>query len=50
MAETRVPFADLLWQWREIRAAVEPKLANLFERSAFSLGPYVVEFEESFAT
>jgi dTDP-4-amino-4,6-dideoxygalactose transaminase len=44
-----VPFTDLGWQWDQIRAEVTPRLEDLFSRSAFSLGPYVEEFEHAFA-
>lgn len=44
-----VPFADLSFQWREIRAEVEPELQELFAKSAFCLGPWVQKFEQSFA-
>lgn len=44
-----VPFMDLAWQWREIQDAVTPRLRELFDQSAFSLGPYVEEFERAFA-
>lgn len=44
-----VPFMDLGWQWRQIRDEVMPRLEHLFAESAFSLGPYVEEFEQAFA-
>lgn len=44
-----VPFMDLAWQWQQIRGEVLPLLEEVFERSAFSLGPYVEEFENAFA-
>jgi dTDP-4-amino-4,6-dideoxygalactose transaminase len=44
-----VPFMDLGWQWRQIRDEVMPRLELLFAASAFSLGPYVEEFEQAFA-
>ena len=49
MHQTRVPFADLSFQWREIAADVMPALAGLFERSQFCLGPTVEAFERDFA-
>lgn len=49
VSEVVVPFVDLSWQWREIRDDVMPRLQELFEHSAFSLGPYVEEFEQAFA-
>ena len=33
----------------EIAADVLPEVQDLFERSAFCLGPYVARFEEAFA-
>jgi dTDP-4-amino-4,6-dideoxygalactose transaminase len=44
-----VPFMDLGCQWREIAADVLPEVQDLFERSAYCLGPYVTRFEEAFA-
>jgi dTDP-4-amino-4,6-dideoxygalactose transaminase len=44
-----VPFTDLSFQWREIRAGVMPELEELFEKSAFSLGYAVEAFEKEFA-
>jgi dTDP-4-amino-4,6-dideoxygalactose transaminase len=44
-----VPFMDLGWQWRQIRTELMPRLEQLFAASAFSLGPYVEEFEQEFA-
>lgn len=49
MSSVVVPFMDLGWQWGEIRSEVMPRLEELFASSAFSLGPYVEEFEQSFA-
>jgi dTDP-4-amino-4,6-dideoxygalactose transaminase len=40
---------DLGCQWREIAADVLPEVQELFERSAFCLGPYVERFEDAFA-
>lgn len=45
----RVPFNDLTFQWREIAADVRRDIEGLFERSAFSAGPYVQAFEEEIA-
>lgn len=45
----RVPFADLAWQWAQIRAEAMPELGRLFESSAFCLGPWVAKFEASVA-
>lgn len=44
-----VPFMDLGWQWRAIATDAMPEIQDLFERSAFCLGPYVTRFEEAFA-
>ncbi len=44
-----VPFMDLGWQWREIAADALPEIQDLFEQSAYCLGPYVTRFEEAFA-
>jgi dTDP-4-amino-4,6-dideoxygalactose transaminase len=44
-----VPFMDLSCQWRVIGEAALPEIMDLFERSAFCLGPFVSRFEEAFA-
>jgi dTDP-4-amino-4,6-dideoxygalactose transaminase len=44
-----VPFSDLGWQWRQIRAAALPELARLFEAGAFCLGPWTERFEAEIA-
>ncbi len=49
MSDAMIPFMDLGWQWGQIRDEVMPRLEELFSRSAFSLGPYVEEFEQAFA-
>jgi dTDP-4-amino-4,6-dideoxygalactose transaminase len=49
-AAERVPFNDLTFQWREIAADVRVDLEALFQRSAFSAGPFVQAFEEEIAT
>ena len=48
-AAMQVPFVDLAPQWRQVRARVLPEIERLFEASAFSLGPWVAEFEEALA-
>lgn len=48
-AVPRIPFADLSWQWRAIEAEIGPALRDLFETSAFCLGPAVDRFERNFA-
>lgn len=45
----RVPFMDLAQQWRQIEAAAMPELRQLFEQSAFVLGPWVDRFEKNVA-
>jgi dTDP-4-amino-4,6-dideoxygalactose transaminase len=45
----RVPFNDLAVQWREIAEAVRAEFDEVFERSAFSHGPYVERFEREIA-
>jgi dTDP-4-amino-4,6-dideoxygalactose transaminase len=49
MSESRVPFADLSWQWRQIEAEVLPDLSRLFAASAFCLGAWVERFEAAIA-
>ncbi|HTR18381.1 MAG TPA: DegT/DnrJ/EryC1/StrS family aminotransferase [Candidatus Paceibacterota bacterium] len=44
-----VPFVDLSWQEREIRADRERRFAETIARNAFVLGPDVEEFEHRFA-
>ena len=45
----RVPFNDLTVQWQEIADDVRFDLEALFERSAFSAGPFVKAFEDDIA-
>jgi dTDP-4-amino-4,6-dideoxygalactose transaminase len=45
----RVPFNDLSHQWRQIRERTLPDLELLFEKGAFTLGPYVDTFERAAA-
>jgi dTDP-4-amino-4,6-dideoxygalactose transaminase len=49
MSEPRVPFADLSWQWQQIKADALPDLDRLFATSAFCLGPWVDRFEAAVA-
>jgi len=49
-ARERVPFNDLTIQWREIADDVRVDLQALFERSAFSAGPFVKAFEDDIAS
>jgi dTDP-4-amino-4,6-dideoxygalactose transaminase len=44
-----VPFNDLAIQWQEIEDEVRLELQALFERSAFSAGPFVKAFEDDIA-
>ena len=44
-----VPFLDLGCQWREIAADALPEIQDLFDQSAYCLGPYVTRYEEAFA-
>jgi dTDP-4-amino-4,6-dideoxygalactose transaminase len=44
-----VPFNDLAIQWREIADAVRAEYEEVFERSAFCLGPHVDRFEQEIA-
>jgi dTDP-4-amino-4,6-dideoxygalactose transaminase len=46
---SRIPFADLSWQWQAIEADIAPDLRDLFEASAFCLGAAVDNFERNFA-
>jgi dTDP-4-amino-4,6-dideoxygalactose transaminase len=46
-AAERVPLTDLSLQWRQIEGDVMAALPSLFAASAFSLGPWVEEFEET---
>ena len=49
-ARERVPFNDLTIQWKEIADDVRVDLQALFERSAFSAGPFVKAFEDDIAS
>src|ERR1700757_894825 len=44
-----IPFNDLSHQWRQIREQTWPELERLFEKGAFTLGPYVDAFERAAA-
>lgn len=44
-----VPFVDLAIQWRAIEAEARPEFEELFQSSAFTLGPYVERFETAVA-
>jgi dTDP-4-amino-4,6-dideoxygalactose transaminase len=45
----KIPFADLSIQWRAIQQAAMPDMMQLFDSSAFCLGPFVDRFERSVA-
>ncbi len=45
----QVPFLDLKRQYESIKADIHASIAKVFESSAFSAGPFVAEFEASFA-
>jgi len=44
-----VPFLDLSWQEKQIRAERERAFAEIIEKNAYVLGPYVASFEQAFA-
>ena len=44
-SHVKVPFNNLVLQWRQIESEVLPELKLLFETSAFSLGRWVDRFE-----
>ncbi|MDD4617217.1 MAG: DegT/DnrJ/EryC1/StrS family aminotransferase [Alphaproteobacteria bacterium] len=44
---TRVPFANLSLQWKQIKDAALPDIEKLFDQSAFCLGPWVASFEKA---
>lgn len=48
-AVLHVPFSDLSLQWGMIKDEIMPDLQELFETSAFCLGPAVDRFEKTFA-
>lgn len=45
-----VPFLDLKAQYNSIRDEVNASIMNVIENTAFAGGPFVQQFEESFAT
>lgn len=45
-----VPFLDLKAQYNSIRDEVNASIMNVIEKTAFAGGPFVQQFEESFAT
>jgi dTDP-4-amino-4,6-dideoxygalactose transaminase len=48
-AAVTVPFNDLALQWRQVRDAAMRDIEQVFETSAFSLGPQVDRFEAEIA-
>ncbi|MDC0644932.1 DegT/DnrJ/EryC1/StrS family aminotransferase [Alphaproteobacteria bacterium] len=48
-ATLKVPFMDLAYQWRQVRDNVLGSFEDIFDRSAFCLGPYVEKFENEVA-
>jgi dTDP-4-amino-4,6-dideoxygalactose transaminase len=45
----KVPFLDLKTQYHSIKNEVDRKLVEVCENTAFSMGPFVEEFEKKFA-
>ncbi|MEO0234597.1 MAG: DegT/DnrJ/EryC1/StrS family aminotransferase [candidate division WOR-3 bacterium] len=45
----KVPFLDLKIQYHSIKNEVDKKLVEVCENTAFSMGPFVEEFEKNFA-
>jgi len=48
-ADLRVPFSDLSIQWRQIEEKALPDIHRLNQTGAFSLGPFVAQFEQAAA-
>jgi dTDP-4-amino-4,6-dideoxygalactose transaminase len=48
-ADLRIPFTDLFIQWRQIEEKALPDIHRLFQTGAFSLGPFVAQFEQAAA-
>ncbi len=46
----KIPFVDLLSQYKSIKPAIDKAIENVIEESAFIGGRYVKEFEDSFAS
>jgi dTDP-3-amino-3,4,6-trideoxy-alpha-D-glucose transaminase len=49
LPSTKVPFLDLAPQHRDLKAGILGDLADLLDSGAFTNGPAVAEFEQSFA-
>src|SRR5215472_9287104 len=48
-ADLPIPFTDLSIQWRQIEEKALPDIHRLFHSGAFSLGPFVAQFEQAAA-
>ena len=48
-ADLPIPFTDLSTQWRQIEGKALPDIHRLFQNGAFSLGPFVAQFEQAAA-
>ena len=48
-ADLPIPFTDLSVQWRQIEDKALPDIQRLFQNGAFSLGPFVAQFEQAAA-
>jgi dTDP-4-amino-4,6-dideoxygalactose transaminase len=48
-ADLPIPFTDLSIQWRQIEGKALPDIHRLFQNGAFSLGPFVAQFEQAAA-
>jgi dTDP-4-amino-4,6-dideoxygalactose transaminase len=48
-ADLPIPFTDLSIQWRQIEGKALPDIHRLFQSGAFSLGPFVAQFEQAAA-
>jgi dTDP-4-amino-4,6-dideoxygalactose transaminase len=48
-ADLHIPFTDLSIQWRQIEGKALPDMRRLFQSGAFSLGPFVEQFEQAAA-
>src|SRR6056300_774453 len=46
----KVPFLDLKTQYRNIKSEIDAKVLEILDSTAYASGPYVEEFEKSFAT
>lgn len=45
----KVPFLDLKTQYRNIKTEIDAKVLEILDSTAYASGPYVEEFEKSFA-